>query len=69
MVENDLSFFLYLTTINYSKSSIKKYKNCAFKISDLNKDFIYKVLENKLSENEIYSISSSKMALDYLEKI
>ncbi|GEM_PF-4386095 len=30
MVENDLSFFLYLITVNYSKSSIKKYKNCNY---------------------------------------
>lgn len=60
---------VFLSDIPSHNYIIKKYKNCAFKISDLNKDFIYKVLENKLSENEIYSISSSKMALDYLEKI
>lgn len=60
---------VFLSDIPSHNSIIGKYPNCAFSIKNLKKDFILKVLTNKLDNSHLYSISSDKMANDYLHKL
>lgn len=60
---------VFLSDIPSHNYIIDSYPFCAFELDSLNNEFILKVLKNKLSEDDLYTISAKKMAQDYLDKI
>lgn len=60
---------VFLSEIPPHNSIIYRYPNCAFALKNLKKDYILNVLNNTLSVEQLYDISSDKMAIDYIDKM